>query len=369
MFLRFFLMLIILSVGLGSLFYWKIEQGKAEKAAQAAHKMPPYAVETEMAKTESWQNSLKAIGTLAAVNGIDLKTETEGRVIELAFESGAEVKQGALLLKLDASEEKAELEALQAQLKLARLDYQRDRQLLKQNSVAQSSLDKSRAQLEKAEADIARIKAVIAKKTLYAPFSGRLGLRQVDLGEYLQESQVVASLQSLDPLYVNFSLAEKDLPNLYLDQSVELYLDAWPDTVFQAKVNAIDASVNVNSRNIVAQATLANPEHQLVPGMFAKARVLLAQQDDVVSVPETAVSYSLYGNSVFVVESAEGEGDNAGLQVKRRYVKLGRSENGRVAILDGVKDGEQVVSAGGLKLRDGAEVQLKSAQTDAKGKG
>jgi membrane fusion protein (multidrug efflux system) len=367
MFVRFFLMLIVVSISLGGLFYWKMEQDKATKAAQAARKMPPFNVETELAQAESWQNSLKAIGTLVAVNGIELKTETEGRVIKLAFESGTEVKKGALLLQLDASEEQAELEALQAQLKLARLDYQRDRKLIKQNSVAQSTLDKSRAQLEKAQADIARIKAVIAKKTLYAPFTGRIGLRQIDLGEYVQKSQSIASLQSMNPLYVNIALPEKHLPHLYVDQSAEVYLDALPDKVLQAKINAIDAEVSPNSRNILAQATLDNPQQQLVPGMFAKVRVLLKQQDDVVSVPETAVSYSLYGNSVFVVESAEG--DEAAQQVKRRYVKLGRSENGRVAILDGVKAGEQVVSAGGLKLRDGANVTVKNTEVDAKEQG
>lgn len=357
MWIRLLLMLVLLGGGLGGLFYWKIEQGKQQAAAMAERKMPPFAVEAATVQAETWPTGLSAIGTLRAVNGGDIKAETAGRVKTLNFDSGKEVQKGDLLVQLDDEVERAELRSYQAQLKLARLDYQRGLKLIKQKSIAESTLDQDRARLEEAQAGIARIQAVIEKKQIRAPFSGRLGLREIDPGEYINIGQTISKLQALDPLLVDFLLPEKYLPKLQTGQTADIHLDAFPGQTFQARLNAVDAEVDSATRHIKVQARLTNPEYKLLPGMFAEVSVLLPESNEVISIPQTAVSYSLYGDAVFVIE---GEGE--ALQVKRRYIKLGRLRGERIAILDGLQVGERVVSAGQMKLRDGAAVQIKTSE-------
>ncbi len=359
MFLRMVLMLLLLGAGLGGLFYWKIEQNKAQSQAMAQRKQPPVVVEVETARREQWTPTLEAIGTLSALNGIALKAETAGRIKKLGFESGSMVEKGSLLVQLDDSVERAELRSQQARLKLAELDFQRDNKLSQSRTIAESTLDQSRASLEEARAEIARIQAIIEKKQIRAPFGGKLGIRQVDIGEYLQPGQAITSLQSLHPLYVDFVLPEKYLPELALQQPLSLQVEAFPEEKFEGRLSALDAEVDPRTRNIKLQGTTQNPEHKLLPGMFARVSVLLPGDQNVVSIRESAINYSLYGDAIFVIKSAE---QGEGLQVERRYVKTGRSRDGRVAILDGVEPGEKVVTAGGLKLRDGARVALKSEQ-------
>lgn len=357
MIIRFVLVLCILAASLGGLFYWKWQQEKAQLAASASFSMPPVSVEADVARAEQRVAARRGIGTLVAVNGLDLKAETAGRIERLHFESGGDVAADDLLVALDDREEQAQLQALEAQLELSRLAYERGQKLRKRQSIADSEVDERRAELRKAKAEITRLQAVIDKKQIRAPFAGRIGIRRVNLGEYLEKGQEIASLQALDPIYARFSLPEKDSPVLAPGLEVEVLLDAFPDEVFRGTISALDTQVNAQTRNLVVQATLPNADKRLLPGMFAKTRVILPSRADVVTIPETAINYSLYGDSVFVIQPGEGE---TPATVKRRYVTPGLVEAGRVAIAEGLAEGEMIVAAGGLKLRDGATVQIKA---------
>jgi len=357
-FLLFVLMVLILSGGLGGLFYWKIQQQQMQQAAMAQRTMPPVSVEASPVLLESYTPLRKGIGSLVAVNGLALKTQTSGKITQLRFESGSKVAANSLLVALDASEEQAELRALQAELTLAQLDFERDRKLSKQQSIALSTLDKSRSELEKSRAEIARLQAIIDKKQIRAPFDGKIGLRQVNLGEYVSQGQSIATLHSLDPMYVHFLLPEKDLSVIKIGLPVEVYVDAFPGEKFAATLTALDTQIDAQSRNVKLQATLSNPQHRLLPGMFAKVKVLLPVQQEVVTIPETAVNYSLYGDAVFVIAPPPDE--QTPPTVQRRYITVKNAENGRVIVATGLQAGEQVVSVGGLKLRDGAQVSIKT---------
>lgn len=325
----------------------------------ASHKPPPVTVSAVVAKSQSWEPFVTAIGTFDAVNGVAIAPQIAGRVKDILFESGQVVKQGTLLVRLDTSVEEADLKEARANLKLAELDYARSKELASRGNLAQANLDKARATRDAAEARVERIQAQITQKRIAAPFTGRLGIRKISLGEYVSAGAQIVTLQALDPIFVNFSLPEQELPRLKTGQTVKVSVGGFPGEIFTGKITSLDAQVNKATRNILVQATVPNADAKLLPGMFADVEVVLSGARQLVSVPQTAISYSLYGDSVYVVVAkGKGKDDKPALAAERRFVKVGDRRGDEIAILDGIKSGERVVTSGQIKLRPGAAVVI-----------
>jgi membrane fusion protein (multidrug efflux system) len=306
------------------------------------------------------------VGSLTAFQGVELTSETRGQVKQVLFDSGQRVERGQPLVQLKNSVEKAALATAEASLGLARIEFKRAQDLLKRQVLAKSEFDRLAAELAKSEAVVAQLKAVLAKKEIRAPFSGTIGIRKVDVGSQLSYGTPFATLQNLDKLYLDFFLPEQNLPLLKVGQTVLTTVSAYPGEVFKAQIVAISPKVETNTRNVQIRASLDNPGEKLLPGMFAGLAVLYGQQEDAVVVPETAVTFTLYGNTVFVVAprlDADGKPllDADGqpqLIAERRNVEAGERRDSRVHIRSGVKAGEQVVTNGQLKLDDGTLIKL-----------
>ncbi len=330
----------------------------------AAQKPPPAVVSVIEVQELTWQPVLHAVGSFAPVEGIVVSAQLDGAVTRIAFESGATVKAGDLLVQQDISVEEAQLASAEAAATLARLSLDRAKELRAQSTNAQADLDAASAAFQQAEASGAAIKALIAKKTICAPFAGRLGIRQISVGQFIKGGTGIVSLQALDPLYLNFSLPQQDLIDLQAGQVVQVTLDAYPGTVFEGKINAINSRVDDSNRNVQVQATIANADERIKPGMFAGVDVVLPQEDRFVTLPQSAISYNPYGNSVYIVEHPAGGTDGEpALTVRQQFVQLGERRGDQVAVLKGVKPGEEVVTTGQLKLRNGVPVQINNAVT------
>jgi len=310
---------------------------------------PVIAVTVEPARAEQWTSSLSTVGTLSAVNGVDIAAAAAGLVKEIQFESGQAVKKGQMLLKLDSDVEMGDLRSAQADAELARLTARRSETLVKSGAVSQSAVDKSDAELKAREAKVAGIRAQIEKKAVFAPFDGVLGVRKIDLGQYLQPGQAVVNLQNLSVILADFTVSQRDLSVVVPGQTLMLTTDSWPDRVFEGAVSAIEPQVDAKTGMIGVQGRFANTEGLLRPGMFAKVAVMRSASTEVVTIPESAIAYSLHGDSVFIVH-----GDT----VERAVVQLGDRRQGRVAVAKGVRPGDQVVTSGQLKLSNGAKVEL-----------
>lgn len=332
---------------------------------------PPVSVAATQAWTLSWQSRLPAVGSLKALQGVDLSLETDGTVTRLMFESGQKVKQGQPLLELDSQVETALLGTALADLKLAEVDYGRGSQLVGSQAISKGEYDRLTSQFRRNKAVVDQLKASLAKKSIAAPFSGTIGIRQVDVGEYLPSGTKIATLQDLSSLYVDFSVPEQSLPRVSLDQQVLIGVAAFPGETFAGRVSAINPKVEDATRNVLVRATLANPDGKLLPGMFANVQVLLPNPRDEVVVPQSAVTYTLYGNSVYVAapkktENGEEEKDAEGkpmLIAERRFVTTGEHRDGLVVVSKGLNAGETVVTAGQLKLTQGAHVSLSPDKT------
>ena len=326
---------------------------------------PPVSIAAAVAVERSWQERLPAVGSLKALQGVELSLETAGTVKALHFESGQPVKAGQLLLELDSSEETALLGTAQADLGLARVDFGRGGHLVGSQAISRGEYDRLRAQFQRNQAVVDQLQASLAKKSMRAPFSGTIGIRQVDIGDYLASGTVIATLQDISSLYVDFNVAEQALPRLSLGQQVQVQVAAYPDQLFPATLSAINPKVEESTRNLLVRATLANPEGKLLPGMFANLQVLLPDPQPQVVVPESAITYTLYGNSVYVVTRKppeDGKGEPQ-LLADRRTVETGERREGLVVIHKGLKAGEQVVIAGQLKLTQGAPIRISPDQT------
>jgi membrane fusion protein (multidrug efflux system) len=331
---------------------------------------PPVTVSTEPAKTATWLPKLAAIGTLRAVKGVDVASEVGGIVSAINFDSGQYVKEGALLVQLDDSVEQADLTSGLAQLKKAELELVRQRELLARNNTSKTVFDAALAARDVAAATVDRVRAVIAQKAITTAFSGRLGIRNVDLGQYVAPGTAMVTLQQLTPIYVDFPVPEQSLNLMAVDGVVEVTVDSEPGRIFDGKIESIDAKVNQATRNVLVRARVENLEARLLPGMFANVNVVAGAPQELVTVPRTAVSYSLYGNSVYVVVEAPAAQGAATtdkpaekqLVVDRRFVRTGEERDDRVAILEGVKPGEAVVVAGQLKLQPQAHVTVDNSQ-------
>ena len=329
-----------------------------KKAASSPHTLPPIGVATFESRAETWRPTLNAIGTLAPVQGVTISAEIDGTVVRVAAENGATVKAGDLLVELDTSVERSQVAAAEARAELAKINIDRTRGLFEQKAISRSEFDAATAAYKQAGAEVAALRAVIGKKQVRAPFEGRVGIRVINLGQYVGRGAPLMPLQRLDPVYVNFSLPQRHLPALAIGQRLGLQVDAFAGRRFDATVSAINAEVDAVTRNIFVQATVPNPREELRSGMFARVEVELPGGDQVVVVPATAIAYASYGNSVYVVERMKGPDGAEYLGVRQQFVKLGGTRGDLVGIVDGLKPGQKVVSTGVFKLRNGAEVQI-----------
>ncbi|MBV4477190.1 MULTISPECIES: efflux RND transporter periplasmic adaptor subunit [Pseudomonas] len=332
---------------------------------------PPISVAVATAAERPWQMRLPTVGSLKALQGVDLSLENAGTVTELKFESGQQVKAGQFLLQLDNAVEAAFLETAKADLNLSQLDYGRGSQLVGSSAISKGEFDRLSAQLQKNKATVNQLNAALAKKRILAPFSGTIGIRLVDIGDYLASGTKIATLQDLSSLYADFYVPEQSVPKLALGQPVQISVVAWPGQHFTGKISAINPIIESTTRNILVRATLANPDGKLLPGMFADVSVLLPDPQQHVVVPESAITYTLYGNSLYVVgqkkaEDGSVEKDDKGQPVliaERRFVETGERRDGLVMINKGVQSGEQVVTAGQIKLDNGAHIAISDDKT------
>ncbi len=327
---------------------------------------PAISVAATEARELAWQSRLPAVGSLKALQGVDLSLETDGTVTKLMFESGQQVKQGQPLLELDQKAEIALLGTAQADLRLAEVDFGRGSQLVGSQAISKGEFDRLSSQFRRNKAVVEQLKASLDKKSIAAPFSGTIGIRQVDVGEYLPSGTVIATLQDLSSLYVDFSIPEQSLPKVGLDQDVLIDVAAYPGQTFPARISAINPKVEDATRNVLVRATLANPDGKLLPGMFANVQVLLPNPRNQVVVPQSAVTYTLYGNSVYVAvpkKDENGEQEKDALIAERRFVTTGEHRDGLVVVSKGLTAGEQVVTAGQLKLTQGASVTISPDKT------
>jgi membrane fusion protein, multidrug efflux system len=358
----FLVTLAVLAAVTGGLAYFQfaIKPVMVKGFMAAAFAPKPTAVAAEAVKAEKWPPELTAIGTLRAYQGVIIAPQAAGVVTGKHFESGDDVEAGALLINIDDSVEQADLANGLAQLKNAEATLARQKTLLAQGNTPQSTVDAALAARDSAAATVERTRAVIAQKAIRAPFAGRLGLRNVDMGQYVAVGTALVTLQQLDPIYADFPAPEEALRSLAVGQAVSMTVDAIPGLSFKGKIQAIDARVSAESRNVMVRAVFANPDRKLLPGMFANLTVTTGQPASVLTVPRTAIVYSLYGDTVFVVAAAPhareqgGVSDNggpSGLIVERRFVRLGPARGERIAIADGLREGERVVTAGQVKLQ------------------
>jgi membrane fusion protein (multidrug efflux system) len=356
---RTLLMLGAVVLVLAAIAGFKVATIRRALQARAAARPPPATVAATTAAESVWQRQLHAVGTLDSVEGVTVSNELAGIVAKIAFASGQHVKRGDLLVQLDISTDEALLRGFEAQATLARLTLERARELRAAQSNSQSDVDAAEAQYQQALANADNERAIIAKKTIRAPFTGLLGIRQVNLGQYLAAGAPIVTLQSLDPIYANFSLPEQEVTQLRAGQEVRLTVEAFPGQTFTGAINALNAKVDETTHNLQVQAMLRNPGERLVPGMFVRADVVLPQADHFVTLPETAIVYHSYGNAVYVIDRAgDPPGRGGDLVVHERFVELGETRGDEVAVVKGVRPGEEVVTAGQLKLRNGSPVQI-----------
>jgi membrane fusion protein (multidrug efflux system) len=344
----------------GPLFLVKTRQFKAMGDAGAAMMaaMPPTVVTATTAKRDTWSNSMTAPGSVVAVQGGTVAAEMPGKIVKISFEPGAVVQAGALLVQLDTTTEEAQLRAAEATAALAKANLERARELRQNNTNSPAELDAADAQAKQAQAQTEGIRTVIAKKTIRAPFAGRLGLRLVNLGQILREGDAVTTLQTMSPIFVNFSLPQQRLPDLSTGSVVRVTSDAAPGQVFEGKITAINPEIDPSTRSIRVQATLDNQDEKMRPGMFANVEVMLAKETPVLSIPVTAVLHAPYGDSVFVVEEQKDKDGKARLVLRQQFVRIGEARGDFVSIVDGLKEGQQVVTSGVFKLRPGTTVTI-----------
>jgi membrane fusion protein (multidrug efflux system) len=355
---RMILMLATTVVFLGVIGFVKFRQIQGAIAQAAAFQPPPEAVTTIVAQQEQWPSTFRAIGTVVAVHGVTVSADLPGIVEKIAFDSGRQTGADDVLVYLDTKQEQAQLAAAEAQRELANLSFERMRGLRAKGVTSQAELDRAAAEAKQAEARVSEIRAVIERKTIRAPFAGLLGIRQVDLGQYLSGGDPVVPLQTLHPIYVNFAVPQQEVGALAVGAGVRLEIEARPGAELTGRVSAINSIVDENTRNVQVQATFENEDGTLRPGMFVEAVVVMGEATAVVALPASSIQYAPYGNTVFLVEDLKGQDGRSYLGVRQEFVKLGGARGDQVAVLSGVDPGDQVVTSGVFKLRNGAAVQV-----------
>ncbi|TDX29037.1 membrane fusion protein (multidrug efflux system) [Modicisalibacter xianhensis] len=350
---RLIVILILLALVLGGIFGWKYLKMQ-EMAAQQSQPQPPVPVETVQLTADNWRAELKSVGSMRAINGVAVSNEVAGVVSEIDFESGQRVSKGDILVRLDDSVDQAALAALEAQARLTNETFRRYSDLLPRNAISQSQYDEARANYQAARADVAQQRAQLDKKTIRAPFDGVVGLRQVDFGEYIAVGTPVVDLNMLDPIYVDYSVPEKQLGSVQAGRNVEVRVAAFPEEVFAGEIEAVAPAVDESSRTLDVRAKLVNPDLKLRPGMFADVRTLASEAERVLTLPRTALAFNTYGDYVFLVTP----NDEDQLTAKRTQVTTGRTRGDQVEIVEGLQAGDRVVAVGQLRLRDGQPVSL-----------
>ncbi len=363
---RILLTILALIILGGSLAGIKVLQIRHMMAVGSKMVPPPETISTTPVQLQSWESTLSAVASLEAVQGVTVAAEQLGKVVKISFTPGDMVQKGALLAQLDTSAEEAQLRALESSRNLARTNLRRLAELADKGLISRAEYDNADAGFKQAEAQTENIKAVIDKKNIRAPFSGRLGVRQINLGQILKEGQEIVSLQTLDPVFVNFMLPQQELSKIATGMTVRVNGDGTHEKELSATITTIDPKVDARTRNIRVQATVANKEELLRPGMFVNAAVVLPEQAKVFTIPGTAVLYAPYSDSVFVVEEKKDEKSGKDIQkLRQQFVRLGEKRGDFVAVLSGLKEGETVASTGVFKLRNGQAVVIDNSQTPA----
>jgi len=356
------IMLTAVTLILAGVFGFQAFKSRMIAKVMAAQSNPPQTVSTVAVSIQDWQPGLEAVGSVRAVNGANLSAQVAGIVSAIHFDSGADVQKGAPLLDLIADDDIAHLNALKAATELARITYGRDKRLMPSKAVSAQQVDIDKLTLENDEAQVVQQQALVDYKTIKAPFAGRLGIRLIDLGQYLAAGTAVVTLQQLDPIFVDFYTPEKNLAQIRVGQSVTARIDAAPGQSFNGEISAVNSVVDGATRNVQIRATIKNPERKLLPGMFANVAINVGDRQRVATLPQTAISYNSYGNIVFVVEESGKDADGKPqLVARQKFVTTGETRGDQVAVLSGVKEGDIVVGAGQIKLRNGSPIVVNNA--------
>ncbi len=357
---RMLLMLAIVAVLLAGLGFMKMQQVKSAVQA-SSFAPPPEAVTTVVAQPATWPSTFTAVGTLAAIHGVTVSADLPGTVEKITFDSGQFVKEGEVLLELDTRQERAQLAAMEAQRDLAGLNHGRAEQLARDGVISKMDYDRAAAEHKQLEAQVAEVRATIARKTIRAPFSGVLGIRQANRGQYLAPGAAIVPLQSLDPIYVNFGVPQQVLSQIRPGESVRLTTDQVSGAQFTGRINALDSVVDTATRNVQVQATVPNPGGKLRPGMFTNVELAVGASKQVFAIPASAISYAPFGDSVYVVAELKDPQGKSYKGVRQQFVKLEGSRGDQVGVVSGINRGDEVVTAGVFKLRNGAAVQVNNS--------
>jgi membrane fusion protein, multidrug efflux system len=362
---RMIIMLVAVAVVFGGIFGFQVFKGAMIRKFIAAAGNPPQTISVTKAALSEWNPKIEAIGTLRAVKGADLSLEVSGVVESISFNSGDDVETGAPLLKLRTADDVARLQSLQAMAELSEITYERDQKQFKMQAVSQATLDADSANVKNAQAQVAQQQAIIDKKLLRAPFAGHLGIRAVDLGQYLGPGTVIVTLQALDPIFADFFVPQQAVDEVRLGQSVTVKVDAFKEQTFAGEISAINPKVDTGSRNVQIRATLKNSDHKLLPGMYATVDIATGAPQNYVTLPQTAITYNPYGDTVYVV--VDGKPDEANgkpqLIARQTFITVGPTRGDQVAVLKGVGEGDTVVTAGQIKLHNGSVVLIDNSVT------
>lgn len=364
---RMLVMLAVMGTFVLAIGTFKFLQVRAAMAQGAAFRPPPEAVTTVVTREDRWPATLSAIGTVTAVHGVTVSADLPGVVVDVDIESGRQVARGHVLVRLDTSQERAQLAAAEAQRKLARLNLERMTLLRDRKVVSDAEHDRSQAEFDQAEARVAEILATIERKQVRAPFAGRLGIRQVNVGQYLTAGEPIVPLQSMDPVYVNFSLPQHEVGVLRPGTAVRVTADSVAAVNATGRITAVNSVIDEATRNVQVQATLRNPDGRLRPGMFVDVKVVLGSARPVIALPASAIHYAPYGNSVFVVGEMKGPNGATYRGVRQQFVRLGEGRGDQVAVVEGLRPGEEVVTSGVFKLRNGAAIHVDNRVGPANG--
>jgi len=357
---RMILMLVVVIAFIAAIGGYKFLQIKKAIAAGGSYQPPPEAVTTTVARQEQWDTTLSAIGTVVAVNGVTLSADLPGVVDQISFDSGRTVGKGDVLVQLDTKQERAQLASAEAQRELTRVQLQRSQKMQTAGILPKETLDHAAAEYKQAEAAISEIRATIERKTIRAPFAGVLGIRQINDGQSLASGTPIVSLQALEPVYVNFSVPQQEVRLLQKGGNISVTSDAFQGAEV-GKISAFDSVVNEETRNIQVQAVFANNSRKLRPGMYVEAQLAQGARMPVIALPVSSISYAPFGDSVFIVEDVKGPDGKSYRGVRQQFVKLGGARGDLVAVLTGVKPGEEIVTSGVFKLRPGAAVTVNNA--------
>lgn len=358
------MVIMLLAVGLlfGAIFGYHAYKSRMTKKSMASFRPPPVTVTAMKAGYQTWQPQLKSVGSLRAFRGVDVTSEVAGLVRTVLFKSGDDAEEGQVLVQLNADSDIAHLHSLQAEADLANIVYERDKKQFAVQAISQAVLDGDASNLKDKRAQVAEQAALVDKKTIRAPFTGRLGITTVNPGQYINPGDKIVTLQSLDFIYSDFYLPQQELSNISLGQTVVATTDAYPGRTFAGRITAINPKVDTATRNIQVEATLSNPAHKLLPGMYASIEVKAGAVQRYLTLPQTAVTFNPYGETVFIVEeTAKGEGGKPVLTVRQTFVTTGPKRGDQVAILKGIKEGDMVVTSGQLKLKNGSRVIINNS--------